>query len=368
MTEITNEPTLAPAQAKELIKQFVKIKQPMLILGDPGAGKSSVCKEAAKELGREFIDIRVGQWEISDVLGIPYMCKETKSMKFAPAFQLPQDPNTRALILLDELNQASDEVQGALFDLILDRKVGNYVLPENVDIVACGNFPTRSSLARPVHAALNNRFVHINMACRADDWLPWAGKPESNVHQWVHDYIEAKGDGALCNYEEGQTVRAFSTPRTWMIISNVCHQLEAEEIDKEIFMSMVSATIGLTEGVKFVNWTEQEVKLPSATSIFNSKGKFSQKAFANANPSERHEFVMQLAEVIRDQQKNMGEKEFNAAVDNVCKLVFNNEIFPIESRATAMQNLIHGSDGKEKVVFNIEEIPELIKFSKLFTA
>ncbi len=114
----------------------IKKRRPVFLWGPPGIGKSDIVKQIGEDAGREVIDVRLALWEPTDIKGIPYYNADQGKMVWAPPAELPTDPESTAIIFLDELNSAPPAVQAAAYQLILNRRVGTYELPKGVDVVA----------------------------------------------------------------------------------------------------------------------------------------------------------------------------------------------------------------------------------------
>ncbi len=69
---------------------------------------------------------------------------------------------------------------------MLDRKVGEYELPEGASLIACGNRETYRGVVHRLPAPLASRFVHLDIDVDADEWLDWGAAngitPEVGVH------------------------------------------------------------------------------------------------------------------------------------------------------------------------------------------
>ena len=130
---------VGPKSAKKAIRKAIQTRRPVFLWGPPGIGKSELVAQIGADAGREVIDIRLALWEPTDIKGIPYYNAEQGKMVWAPPAELPTDPESTAIIFIDELNSAPPAVQAAAYQLVLNRRVGTYVLPKGVDIVAAGN-------------------------------------------------------------------------------------------------------------------------------------------------------------------------------------------------------------------------------------
>ena len=122
--------TVGPNEAKSALTHCIKLQRPIMMWGAPGIGKSDIVKQIADAEGREVIDIRLPLWEPTDIKGIPYYNSKENNMVWASPAELPTDPKSKAIVFLDELNSAAPAVQAAAYQLILNRRVGQYHLPE----------------------------------------------------------------------------------------------------------------------------------------------------------------------------------------------------------------------------------------------
>jgi MoxR-like ATPase len=135
--------TVTSVQARKALLKAFKAKRPVFLWGPPGIGKSEVVSEITNELGGLMIDLRMAQMEPTDLRGIPYYNKDNGRMDWAPPVDLPDAELASKypviVLFLDEMNSAPPAVQAAGYQLVLNRRVGKYVLPDNVVIVAAGN-------------------------------------------------------------------------------------------------------------------------------------------------------------------------------------------------------------------------------------
>ena len=132
MAEISVNRVQSPNEAKAAIRKCFKIQRPVFLWGPPGIGKSDIVKQIAEETEREVIDVRLSLWEPTDIKGIPFYNSSSNSMEWAPPIELPQDPDSTAVLFLDELNSAAPATQAAAYQLVLNRRVGKYTLPKGV--------------------------------------------------------------------------------------------------------------------------------------------------------------------------------------------------------------------------------------------
>jgi len=258
---------VGPKAAKTSIAFAIKKKRPIFLWGPPGIGKSDLIKQIGDDTNREVIDVRLALWEPTDIKGIPYFDSNAGTMTWAPPAELPTDPKSKAILFLDELNSAPPAVQAAAYQLILNRKVGTYVLPEGVDIVAAGNRDGDKGVTYRMPAPLANRFVHLEMKVDFEDWQDWATL--NGIHPQVVGYVGyAKQD--LYDYDPKSPSKSFATPRSWSFVSDL---VSDEEIDTESLTNLVSGAIGDGLAVKFMAHRKIASKLPKPDDILDGKVK-----------------------------------------------------------------------------------------------
>ena len=256
---------VGPKSAKKAIRKAIQTRRPVFLWGPPGIGKSELVAQIGADAGREVIDIRLALWEPTDIKGIPYYNAEQGKMVWAPPAELPTDPESTAIIFIDELNSAPPAVQAAAYQLILNRAVGQYKLPKGVDIVAAGNREGDRGVTYRMPAPLANRFLHLEMKVDFDDWQDWATL--NKVHPEVVGYVGyAKQD--LYDFDPKGASKAFATPRSWNFVSEL---LTDDDTDLETLQTLISGAIGDGLAVKFMAHRKIASKLPRAEEILDGK-------------------------------------------------------------------------------------------------
>lgn len=259
--------TASPKATRKAIVAAFRSQRPIFLWGPPGIGKSDIVHQIGEGMEAPVIDVRLSLWEPTDIKGIPYFNSVTSTMQWAPPQELPskewaaQYPNV--ILFLDEMNSAAPSVQAAAYQLILNRRVGAYELPENVLIVAAGNREADKGVTYRMPSPLANRFTHIEMEVDFDDWLEWA--IEKRIHKHVVAYLNfVKKD--LYDFDPKSSSRAFATPRSWSFVSNFLHD---EAIDDNTLSDLISGTIGDGLQIKFKNFIKMAGKLPQPLEILN---------------------------------------------------------------------------------------------------
>ena len=308
---------VGPKAAKRSIRKAIQTRRPVFLWGPPGIGKSDIVKQIGQDAGREVIDVRLALWEPTDIKGIPYYNAEKGTMVWAPPSELPMDPDSTAIIFLDELNSAPPAVQAAAYQLILNRRVGTYALPKGVDIVAAGNREGDRGVTYRMPAPLANRFIHLEMKIDFDDFQEWAVM--NAVHPEVVGYVGfAKQD--LYDFDPKSPSKAFATPRSWVFVSDL---LKDDDCDIDTLHNLIAGAVGDGLAVKFMAHRKIAGRLPKAEDILKGKVKDLQIKEVSA----MYSLTVSLCYELKDQAEKKA-KDFDAQADCFFRYMMDN--FPTE--------------------------------------
>lgn len=203
--------SITPMELSELLIN-IAIVRPVFIWGPPGIGKSSLVRQFADQVGLPCVSLLGSQLAPEDLIGVPQII-EGKS-RFCPPSMIARDEPY--CLFLDELNACSHEVQKAFYSLILDRRVGEYSMPEGSIVIGAGNRAEDSAIVKPMSSALINRMFHIELRASHREWLMWAN--EAGVHPWIIEYIQNRPDHL--HQKPPKHEEPFSSPRSWHILSD----------------------------------------------------------------------------------------------------------------------------------------------------
>jgi hypothetical protein len=304
------------SEAKRYINHVaVRQNRPVFLWGAPGVGKSDVVESIVSDAiaaGKDakLYDMRLSMCEPTDIMGIPYfdnganidaklmtkmfqdqmknLDRDDKnaiasaqaefsakvealfgqsggSMKWAPPSLLPklEDAGRDLVVLfLDEMNGAAPAVQAAAYQLVLNRKVGEYVLPDNVAVVAAGNRDTDKGVTYRMPKPLSNRFVHFEVRVDFNDWATWA--IDNGVSPDVIGYLTAKKED-LNKFNPKSPEHAFPTPRSWVFVSDILK--DSSEFTPNEITDMVIGTIGQGTALSFSAHLATSALLPDPTLV-----------------------------------------------------------------------------------------------------
>jgi hypothetical protein len=308
--------TISPNSAKKSIGHAMRKQRPIFLWGPPGIGKSDIVHQIGDQMNAHVIDVRLSLWEPTDIKGIPYFDSNAATMSWAPPSELPDEEmasqHENIVLFLDEMNSAAPAVQAAAYQLILNRKVGTYTLPDNVYIVAAGNREADKGVTYRMPAPLANRFVHLEMAVNFDDWFEWA--VTNNVHKDVVGYLTfSKKD--LYDFDPKSPSRSFATPRSWSFVS----ELIEDDIDESTTTDLVSGAIGEGLAVKFMAHRKVAASMPNPSDILDGKV----KELKQAEISAMYSLTVSLCYELKE-SADKNEKTFDKKVDNFLRFAMDN--------------------------------------------
>lgn len=208
---------MKPSQIVEAIKVLRRKLQPVFIWGPPGAGKSGVVWQTAEDNEDQVIDIRLSMLDPTDLKGFPIADQQKQVMRWLQADFLPHDPKWKGIIFFDEANAAPKSVEAPMYQLTLDRKLGDYKLPENASIIMAGNRETDRAIANRQSSALANRLVHLYFEVNLDDWITW-GIKKGNISTSLIAFMRFRPE-LLHKFDPNS--KAWPSPRTWMFANSL---------------------------------------------------------------------------------------------------------------------------------------------------
>ena len=247
-------------QMMKSLSTLISIQQPTMVWGGVGVGKSEMIHSVGKSLGYQVRDVRVALLDPVDLRGVPSV--EGGVTKWNPPIFLPTEDEPKTLLFLDELPHGSPSVQNALFQLVKDRQLGEYKLPESTVIVGAGNRIQDRAGANRVNTALGDRFIHLNLDVDADEWVDWAKESGRVIHE-VIAYIRYRPEN-LFVFDVKAQVQA--TPRSWEYASKIM----ATSPDSDIEQELLAGTVGEGVSAELIGFLRTCRSLPSVDQIINN--------------------------------------------------------------------------------------------------
>jgi MoxR-like ATPase len=242
-----------------------ELKLSTMIWGPPGIGKSSIVAQTAATHDLGLVDVRLSQLAPTDLRGLP-VAEGGVSRWYPPEF-LPREG--RGIVFLDELNMAPPAMQGMAQQLILDRRVGSYVLPEGWFIWAAGNRKEDRASVFDMPAPLANRFLHLEVEPHWESWKAHA--LADGVHEQIIAFLAFRPN---LLHQIDPHKPAWPSPRAWSMASRLHHAT----LD-------IAPVVGAAVAGEFASYIQLYKSLPDLDPIFEGRGEH--VAFP-AEPSARY--------------------------------------------------------------------------------
>ncbi len=252
-----------------LDKEFLSTEHghhtPVMIWGAPGVGKSQIIAQVAAKHNIPLIDIRLSQMEPSDLRGIPF--RNGESVEWAVPAMLPDKDRhgTSGILFLDEITSAPPSVSAAAYQLILDRKLGQYEVPEGWAIFAAGNRQGDRGVTYTMPAPLANRFSHFDFEIHLDDWVAWAY--QNNIDDRVIAFVRFRPE-LLFDFDPAHNPVAFPSPRSWEFAHRA---LQKFEHNPELRLGSFQACVGPAAGIELNAFITNLDQLPDIDAIIRGE-------------------------------------------------------------------------------------------------
>ncbi len=285
MGEFAGEIEGSHKELRELLATAYKNRLPVFVWGAPGIGKSDTFRHAAraiaKEKGLEFsedprdwngsdgkfvlIDSRASQEDPSDIRGLPEV-KDGRTTYHVPDW-MPK--RGQGMIVRDELNLAAPLVQASSYQLILDRRVGSYVLPDGWVVFAAGNRIEDRASVFEMPIPLQNRFLHFHLSPGSpDSWIEeWAAK--NGVDGRIMAFVKFKSS-LFHKIDVLSKEKTHPTPRSWAMASRL---IEGHKSD----VYVTRHAIGTGVAIEFQAFVDLTNKI-DVDAVIAGKEKFPERA------------------------------------------------------------------------------------------
>lgn len=261
---------MRPKQVSKILnEELISVMQghhtPVMLWGALGIGKSQIISQVAAKNGANIIDIRLSQMEPSDLRGIPF--KNGSLVDWSVPSLLPDSKRhgKQGILFLDEITSALPTVSAAAYQLILDRRLGDYIVPEGWVIFAAGNRQGDRGVTYAMPAPLANRFSHYELDVNLDDWVTWAYK--NNIDERIIGFLRYRPEH-LFEFDAKHNPVAFPSPRTWEFVHRALNKFDT---DLSLFRQAASACVGEVAGVEITTFVEHMADLPDLDAIINGE-------------------------------------------------------------------------------------------------
>jgi hypothetical protein len=301
---------MRPAQISTVLElEFASTDEghhtPVMLWGPPGVGKSQIISQIAARHGVKVIDIRLSQMEPSDLRGIPFRVENTVEWAVPAILPDAERHGNKGILFLDEITSAPPSVSAAAYQLILDRKLGEYEVPEGWAIFAAGNRQGDRGVTYTMPAPLANRFSHFEVETHLDDWVSWAYS--NNIDERIIAFLRFRPE-LLFDFDPAHNPVAFPSPRSWEFAHRALKKFENMP---SLLLPTFQACIGPAAGIEVNAFVNSLDKMPDLDAIIAGQDV--------AVPDEIDlQYAVAAALVGRAIRAN-GSKDFQLVVGNILK-------------------------------------------------
>ena len=261
---------MRPAQLLAVLdREFLSASQghhtPVMLWGPPGVGKSQMIAQIAARHAVPMIDIRLSQMEPSDLRGIPFRIENR--VEWAIPAMLPDAARhgTRGILFMDEITSALPSVSAAAYQLILDRRLGEYQVPTGWAIFAAGNRQGDRGVTYTMPAPLANRFSHFEVDTHLDDWVAWAYA--HNIDERVIGFLRFRPE-LLFDFDPAHNPIAFPSPRSWEFAHRAIQKFGDSS---DLLLPALQACVGPAAGLELNAFIENLERMPDLDAIIDGE-------------------------------------------------------------------------------------------------
>jgi hypothetical protein len=261
---------MRPAQLQAVLdREFIGAREghhtPVMLWGPPGVGKSQIIAQVACRHAVTMIDIRLSQMEPSDLRGIPF--RVDNRVEWAVPAMLPdvERHGPEGVLFLDEITSAPPSVSAAAYQLILDRRLGAYVVPDGWAIFAAGNRQGDRGVTYTMPAPLANRFSHFEIEANLDDWVSWAY--ENGIDERLIGFLRFRPE-RLFDFDPAHNPVAFPSPRSWEFAHRA---LQKFGDSPELLLPTLQACVGPAAGLELNAFVENLEHMPDLDAILRGE-------------------------------------------------------------------------------------------------
>lgn len=256
----------------KLMSIAMKARVPYLLVGHSGVGKTQITEQIAKEVfpNHKFVTIMASQQDVGDFIGIPDIIKmETndssikKQMNRVTAWARPEwMPTEPCVIFLDELNNARPDVESAMLQLVLEKRIHTHSLhPDSYICAAINPASSEYTTANTMSTALVKRFMVVSFEPVATEFIQW-GEETKRIHPKFLGFLKHQPSISGAEKKLDTLIKMEPCPRLWEMATKLFNVIEKDNNteDREIIKDMLSSTVGVQAAAAFLSWLDTQDK------------------------------------------------------------------------------------------------------------
>jgi hypothetical protein len=307
-------------KAKEVIKSLYRIgnRQPCLLLGAPGIGKTESIRQLASELAKEnnkkfellrfrysggklhnytiiyrkaieilnnpenyfvLIEMSLSELDPVDLQGVPrdFEVNGSKYFDYNPFIWQIVASACPGIIFFDDItNVQRPDLRSILFKILRERMTGWIEFHRDMFIIAAGNSPEESAIASMLDSPIINRIrVFKVLPPSVDEWAEYMS--QYDYDRRVLAFLKKFTQYFFQRPEEAETLDPFATPRQWTELAIVLHKFDDESVQE----SLIYSNVGLEPASHLLAFlrtqipdADEIIQNPSILSTLSVDGKY----------------------------------------------------------------------------------------------
>ena len=326
-----------------VLSQFAKTNRVVVYIdGKPGGGKSSVCREIAAELCKihnipeeRVVEFNPSLREPTDILGIPDLKGDHSEWLPPQEFYAIRKGTGPAVLIVEELSDASMDMQNPLCRILLDRHAGNLPLTDELYILASGNRTEDKSGANRLSTKLGNRMRTLHFEENLDDWINWAA--EHGVSPVLRQFIKWRPN-LLSDFDPKRSINP--TPRSWADVA-----LIPEDMPSSCFYEHVAGSVGDGAAAEYVGFLKIFKSLPDFEKIMKDPA----NAEVPSEPSVLYATIAKIASVLSEGTTATKKKRWSALYQYIDRFAPEFAVMAVKESMRSAGGVVTGS--KEFIQF-----------------
>lgn len=250
------------AQMKQVLAEILtRTNLTPCVVGHRGVGKTAGVVQVCREIGHEYVAVRLGQMEVGDLVGMPY--REAQTMHWSRPSWWPTEDAPPTVVHCDELNRAQQEdTLQAIFQFVeppaagQSRRLHTHELGSRHKVVVSINPPDGTYQVATLDRALLDRMVMLYVETDYQCWARYAKQQEFDlgVQQFLAAYpnLLAKAGGAL-------DMQMEPTERAWEMVSTLRRSCR---FPADLEMEVYAGIVGQEAAVSFLRWCREQSERP----------------------------------------------------------------------------------------------------------
>lgn len=254
---------MRPQLLKSTLTSLISVGRTVCVEGPPGGGKTTITREVASALGRNYIEMHLPTMLVED-FGIPEVNGSTLSYKLPdwfPAKGSRHDTSQGGVLCFDDRNQAGADIQKVLANICQARTLHGVPMADGWSVISTGNRQSDRAGANRVLGHLRNRETVLEMETHLDDSSAWM--IANGVRPEVVSFLRFR-PGLLHDYDPQRDQNP--TPRSWVEGVSAVLGVVPAEAEYECF----KGAVGEGAAAEFVGFLRIFRKLPNPDAILLS--------------------------------------------------------------------------------------------------